>query len=44
MDEYSGFSEVLPGKDADLAIKEIGAIINDIKTLGDFAVEKWQQN
>lgn len=42
MEENSGFAEILPGKDADLAIKEIGAIINDIKTLGDIGIEKWQ--
>lgn len=41
-EEYSGFAEVLPDKDTDLAIKEIGAIINDIKTLGDLGVEKWR--
>lgn len=42
MEENSGFSEILPGKDADLAISEIGALINDIKTLGDLGIEKWQ--
>ena len=42
MEENSGFSEILPAKDADLAIKEIGAIISDIKTLGDFGVDKWR--
>ena len=42
LEENSGFSEILPGKDADLATKEIGAIINDIKTLGDIGVEKWK--
>ncbi len=42
MEENSGFAEILPGKDADLAIKEIGAIINDIKTLGDLGVDKWK--
>lgn len=42
-EEYSGFAEVLPGKDADLAIKEIGTIIDDIKTLGDLGVEKWRE-
>lgn len=42
MEENSGFAEILPGKDADLAIKEIGAMINDIKTLGDIGIEKWQ--
>lgn len=44
MEENSGFSEILPGKDADLAIKEVGALINDIKTLGDLGVEKWQDD
>ncbi len=39
---YSGYDEVLPSKDTDLVIKEIGAVINDIKTLGDFGVEKWK--
>lgn len=43
VEENSGFSEILPGKDADLAIKEIGAIINDIKTLGDLGVDKWRE-
>lgn len=42
MEEYSGFAEVIPWEDADLAIKEIGAIINDVKTLGDMGVEKWK--
>ena len=42
MEENSGFAEILPGKDAELATQEIGAIINDIKTLGDFGVEKWK--
>ena len=42
MEENSGFSEILPSKDAELATQEIGAIINDIKTLGDFGVEKWK--
>lgn len=39
---YSGYDEVLPSNDTDLVIKEIGAVINDIKTLGDFGVEKWK--
>ncbi len=41
-EDYSGFDEILPSKDTDLAIKEIGAVINDIKTLGDLGIEKWQ--
>ena len=42
VEENSGFSEILPGKDADLATKEIGAIINDLKTIGDLSVDKWK--
>ena len=42
--EYTGFSEVLPDKDIDAFINEIGALIHDIQTLGDMGVEKWQQN
>lgn len=41
-EENSGFWQVLPWKDTDLAIKEVGTIIADIKTMGDMAVEKWQ--
>lgn len=43
-EEYSGFAEVQPGKDADAAIREINTIINDIKTLGDLGIEKWREN
>ena len=39
---YSGYDEVLPSKDTDLVIKEIGAVINDIKTLGDIGIDKWK--
>lgn len=35
MDEYSGFAEILPGKDADTAIKEIGSLIDGLKSRGD---------
>lgn len=41
-EDFSGFDEILPSKDTDLAIKELGAVINDIKTLGDLGVEKWK--
>lgn len=41
---FSGFDDVLPGEDVDFVIKEIGAMIDDIKTLGDFGIEKWKQN
>ena len=40
MKENSCFVEIQPGKDADLVIKELVGIINDVKTLGDFGVEK----
>ena len=43
-EEFSGFDEILPWEDTDLAIREVATIIDDIKTLGDFAVEKWKQN
>ena len=42
--EFSGFSEVLPGKDTDTAIKEVGALVNDLQTMGDLAIEKWKEN
>lgn len=38
-----GFSEVLPTKATDTAIREVGAMIHDIQALGDFAVEKWKE-
>jgi len=36
-----GFSEVMPTEQTETAIRELGAIINDIQTLGDLGVEKW---
>lgn len=42
-EENSGFDEILPGKDADVMIQELGAMIDDIKTLGDLAVDKWKE-
>lgn len=41
--EYTGYSDVMPGKDAEKAIKELGALINDINILGDRAVNKWEE-
>ncbi|MBQ3133568.1 MAG: hypothetical protein IJC17_04775 [Clostridia bacterium] len=43
-DEFSGFSEVLPAADTDCAAKELGAMIDDLQTLGDMAIEKWKEN
>jgi len=38
----SGFTDVMPTVETDGAIREIGAIINDIQKLGDFGIEKWK--
>lgn len=43
-DKYSGFREILPWTDTDIAIREVGTIIDDIKTMGDAAIEKWKQD
>ena len=42
--EYTGFSEVLPWKDTDLAAQELGSLIDDLQTMGDLAIEKWRNN
>lgn len=31
-----------PGKDSEVMLKEIGAVISDIQNLGDYGVEKWK--
>ena len=41
-DLNSGYQEILPWKDTDLAIKELGTMIDDIKTMGDAAIKKWK--
>ena len=38
---HTGFDEVLPGEDADHAIRELGALIRDVQELGDNAIPKW---
>lgn len=38
----SGFTEIKPWRDTAKAIKEIGAIIDDIQTMGDAAIDKWK--
>ena len=40
--EYSGFSDVLPWEDTEKVAGELGAIINDLQTMGDMAVDKWR--
>jgi len=37
----TGFGEILPMEEAEKSIREMGAIINDIQTLGDLGVQKW---
>jgi len=41
-EEYTGYSEVLPWRETEIAIREIGAMISDIQKLGDFGIEKWK--
>lgn len=41
--EYTDFGEVLPWTDTDKAINELGALIDDIQTMGDYAIEKWKE-
>ena len=40
--EYSGFNEVLPAADTERALREVGALINDIQKMGDRAIEQWK--
>ena len=41
-EEYSGFAEVMPWVDTDVAIDELGAMIDDLQKLGDYGVQKWK--
>lgn len=41
--DYTGFADVMPGRDTQKAIKELGAMINDINVLGDVAIENWKE-
>lgn len=42
-EDHTGYTEVIPAKDAERCIREINAIISDIQKLGDFGVEKWKK-
>ena len=42
--EYTDFSEVLPWEDTDRAINELGAIIHDIQTSGNYAIDNWKED
>lgn len=41
--ENSGFSEVMPWDDTEKVAEELGALINDLQTLGDMAVDTWKE-
>lgn len=41
--DFTGFGEVFPSEDSEAAIRELGAIINDIQRMGDYAIEKWKE-
>ena len=41
-DERSGFSVVQPWNDTGLAIRELGALIDDVKRFGNAGIEKWK--
>lgn len=43
VDDHTGFSEIIPAVDAQKTIRELGAIINDIQKLGDYAIDKWKE-
>lgn len=38
----TGYNEVLPTDQTETAIREIGALINDIQKMGDFGIAKWR--
>lgn len=42
-DSNCGYTYVLPARDTEIALREVGAIIDDIQVLGDYGVEKWKQ-
>ena len=40
--EYTGFAEVIPWKDTEIAIIELWAMISDIQKYGDSAIQQWR--
>lgn len=42
VEQYTGYNEVLPTDETEKAIREIGAMINDIQKLGDYGIAKWK--
>lgn len=41
-DERSGFGIVRPWTDTEIAIREIGALLDDVKRFGDAGIDKWK--
>lgn len=41
--DYTGFADVMPGRDVQKAVKELGAMINDLNVFGDEAIPKWKE-
>ena len=39
--KYVTFADVLPWEDTQLAINELGTLINDLQKHGDYAIDKW---
>lgn len=42
--EYTGYSEVLPWRDTDKVAEELGAMISDLQTMGDMAIDSWSED
>jgi len=40
----TGYREVMPDVDTTRAVREINAIISDLQTMGDLAVDKWKED
>lgn len=41
---FTGYNEVLPTEETDVAIREIGAMVSDIQKIGDLAIDKWKKD
>ncbi|MBQ7005501.1 MAG: hypothetical protein IJN68_03635 [Clostridia bacterium] len=41
-DDHTGYTEIVPEPDAEVSIRELGALIHDIQQLGDFSIEQWE--
>ena len=42
-DDHTGYTDIWPDAYAEVSIREMGALINDIQKLGDFGIDKWKQ-